>query len=284
MSKFRQLVLEALDASQEAAIINLHKSGDYTIQELAEIFKLPFKDVRDIIRKSLNLDKYKPKVYKSKINVNTPKKHKISSETIEKIQELCKTGQYTIKQLADQFNLAYGTVFKIIKQNPDLKPLKIYTRDPAQIEKEQEIRDLYKTKQYTYQELGDKFNLSKERIRLIVSDLRDDLGLNTHQFIKPRKNPEKDLDNIPRNEEIRKLYLNKEYSVTELADMFNLTPTSIYRIIYDLSSARRKETKELNQKIKEFIKTLYQSGQYTYKDLAEKFGVSVIYIWRICNE
>lgn len=215
---------------------------------------------------------------------------KISDTNKQVICDLYKTKCYNVAEIARQLNLPKNTVNHIVK---DLKVemglkkwqrLGITKRVEEKVKLHTEIRDLYKTKQYTYTELGQKFGLTRERIRQIVSDLRTELGLDKYTLVKK----------VNRNTEIcakRKAYIAKEHAkireyylqtkkpLDKIARKFCRSRENICAILKDIRPSRKERTKVLH----DFIKQLYMTGNYTYSELAAKVGVSLPTMHNICK-
>lgn len=214
----------------------------------------------------------------------------LSDEDKKVICDLYKTKQYSVAEIARRLNLSKNLVNYIVK---DLKVemglkkwqrLGITKRTEEKIKLHKEIRDLYKTKQYTYEELGQKFGLTRERIRQIVSDLRDEMGLSKRALVKKVNRDTKAC--IKRKEfvakehaKIRAYYLQTKKPLDKIARKFCRSRGSVYTIVKDLLITRKEKTKISHA----FIRQLYMTGDYTYKELAAKVGMSIPGINNICK-
>jgi group I intron endonuclease len=102
-------------------------------------------------------------------NVNA----KLSNKQADEIRNKYKTGKYLIQDLAKIYNLSRNTISKIIKNkayksdnivvNPDITGNHKFTFKQAE-----NIRKMYKTKKYTYSDLGKIFNVGIDTIGRII--------------------------------------------------------------------------------------------------------------------
>lgn len=221
----------------------------------------------------------------------TIKKYHLSDESKKIICDLYKAKNYNMNKLADLFNTNPVTISEIVKDIKVEMGIKKWQhvcpnkRDAEKVKLYMEIRDLYKTKQYSYSDLGKRFNLSRERIRQIVKDLRDEMGLDKHaptrgydfksEACLKRKATIQQL-----HTEIRNYYLENKCQLAELASKFNRSKANVYNIIKDIYE---KEGKKQIKALHEFVRQLYKTGKYSYKELAAKTGMSVPTMHNICR-
>lgn len=215
---------------------------------------------------------------------------KISDTNKQVICDLYKTKCYNVAEIARQLNLpknGVNYVVKDLKVKMGLKKwqrLGITKKVKEKVKLHAEIRDLYKTKQYTYEELGQKFGLTRERIRQIVSDLRIELGLNKYSLVKKvNRNTEACIKRkalvAEEHAKIREYYLQTKKPISEIAKKFCKSQYYIWAITKDMRLSRKESTKLLHT----FIRQLYMTGKYSYKELAIEVGMSVPSMHNICK-
>lgn len=88
--------------------------------------------------------------------------------------------------------------------------------------------------------------------------------------------------------EIQTLYLTGKYTQTQLSKQFNVSLTQIHRIVKGKSWGDKKHDAILTKKNMtaddaHMIKTMYATGNYKQKELAEQFSCSANHIYRIIS-
>ena len=97
-----------------------------------------------------------------------------------------------------------------------------------------EMRGLYQTGQYTYQELAKIFNINDETVRRIILNQRwTHIELTSENIIKPIMKNSKKL-NKEKAKEIRDLYTNG-IDIKKISEMYNVNKTCINNIINNLT-------------------------------------------------
>lgn len=127
---------------------------------------------------------------------------------------------------------------------------------------DKQIIKLYQSGNYTQTELAKMFNTSPASVSRIV---------NKPEFKKckeNRKNPKEE-----QNKQIIKLHETGNYTMQELAKMFDTSQSSVSRIIHKPDPKKSKKCSKTYSRDIQIIK-LYETGNYSQKELAKMFGLS----------
>jgi group I intron endonuclease len=154
-----------------------------------------------------------------------------------------------------------------------------------------EIRELYKNKIKNQYELAEKYNVTRATIQAVVRGR----SWNFLSF----ENIKRDInENHPRAKlnweqvkEIRDLYKTGKFNMKELSDKYLVCFGAISDIIrninwfdpnYEISKRKRIDSRAtLNWEQIKKVRDLYRVGNFTQKEIAEKFNISRGYIQRV---
>jgi predicted GIY-YIG superfamily endonuclease/DNA-binding MarR family transcriptional regulator len=143
------------------------------------------------------------------------------------------------------------------------------------IDLKNEILFMYRTNNYTKQQVADRFNIKLSTVKSVI---RQGSGLDKFE---PYKMPEERKKRISESLKAKKLTDEK---ITQLN---NARAKRVYKPLSDeqrakISSSLRKRS-SITDDVRKAIRSDYQSGQFTKKKLAEKYGItydSAVYILR----
>lgn len=83
--------------------------------------------------------------------------------------------------------------------------------------------------------------------------------------------------------DIKSLYNTGNYSQKELAELFNVVPTTINTVIHNKKRGQLISKPHIDIEITNEVKNLYNTGNYTQRELAKQFSISPMQISRIVN-
>ena len=130
----------------------------------------------------------------------------------------------------------------IVKFDVPVKPKEKPTgRKKLSSEQVSEIRELYKTGEYSYEKLGKMFDVGKNTINKIIK-------FNTYKDVKPKSTSGAKIPDIPKKE-----------------------------------TKRRGAKPKISSADKAYMKSLRMEGK-TQQQIADKFNVSLVTVWRVLNE
>ncbi|MEI8118929.1 MAG: zinc-ribbon domain-containing protein [Methylophilaceae bacterium] len=84
---------------------------------------------------------------------------------------------FSFAEIAELYGVSKATVRKYLNEHPDFTPINV-EKNKKRLEKSNQFLELYK-QGLTYQEIGDQFNLSRERVRQLL-----DQNVEFHEYLK----------------------------------------------------------------------------------------------------
>lgn len=176
--------------------------------------------------------------------------HKLNWEQVKEIRELYNSGKFLQRELAEKYNISEGVIYKVVKNIAWYD--KNYHRVYEKIQKGEdhpsnklnwkivkEIREKYKTGTYSQSMLAKEYRVEQTNISFIVRNktwLEED-------YIYKKQVP---INNLPENNvnaklnwslvaEIREQYFKKDISASTLARKYNISVSTVCRIIKNKS-------------------------------------------------
>ena len=178
---------------QNDRIIELYQEG-YNYAEIGKIVGCSHSNVTQV------LDKYGIPRYRKRRNVDIIKRN-------DEISKLYQTGNYTMQELGDMFDLSYTYIGQVITRTLHVSSDKYLDIRDAK------VSDMVNEGK-TNKEISQELSISKNTV---ASEYYN------NQNHRKRMNK--------RNAKIVELYRSGNYTMRELGDMFDLTKSTIYRII-----------------------------------------------------
>ena len=140
------------------------------------------------------------------------------------------------------------------------KVTKVLTKD---VERNKTIVSLAKTGEYSLQAIGDKFNLSRERVRQILCD--NGINIKDYRTIQSKLTPE---------------FLKTFSTLDELVEATGYSRTSCYKACVRTGINLKSKKRIFIEKRDKEILDLLDKG-YTQKEVAEKFNMPYSNVSRI---
>jgi len=136
---------------------------------------------------------------------------------------------------------------------------------------------------WTAKRIAEHLDLRASKISRLIRKYKDEYENGVSKVKIKRK---KSDDIIPKNDLID-LYLNKLHTDREIADMFQVSASSVnlLRKKYNIPTIKTKSLRKLPFKLtKSVFERLYVLEGYTLKDIAEKYNCNIVSIIRLKEE
>lgn len=133
---------------------------------------------------------------------------------------------------------------------------------------------------WTAKRIAEHLDLKPSKISRLIRKYKEDYNSGISKVKIKRK---KSDDIIPKSE-LTELYLNKLYTDREIADMYQVSPSSVnlLRKKYNIPTIKTKSLRKLPFKLtKNVFERLYLHEGYTLKEIAEKYDCNIVSIIRL---
>jgi len=175
----------------------------------------------------------------------------------KEIEELIQSG-YSYKEVAFCVNLTYNSVLFICRKNGIVPPKKLLKWNRDNFDRNYEIIEMIKNGS-SYTEVADKFQLTRQRIQQIASEIRlSSKALKADKYKKIVKELSEEMQNQA-EQGVRKIKISKDYRLQTL----------IRHGLPNVNSLKRKRNKEIIKLYKQGLsaKEIVEKGVLAIKDI-----------------